>query len=76
MAHLSSRADISAHTHLHFIVWAFSGYEPETGNCLDNVTLDLLASSVKEALQRAESIMPGRIYRMHSIIEHYDGSCG
>lgn len=62
-------------THLHWIVWAYVDIDPVSGNCRDNVTLDLLAATADEALARAEAIMPSRQYRIHSVIEHFDGAC-
>ena len=61
--------------HLHFIVWAFDEYDPYSGNCKNNTTLDLIAESVPDAIERAQELFPGKLYRVHSIIEHFDGVC-
>lgn len=61
--------------HLHYIVWAFDEYDPDTGHCRNNTTLDLIAQTVQEAVLRAQEIFPGKLYRINSIIEHFDGAC-
>lgn len=62
-------------THIHIVLWAFDHFDPETGNCTNNTTLDLIAGSIDQAISRAQEIMPGKQYRIHSVIEHFDGSC-
>ena len=60
--------------HLHWIVWAYDHLDAE-GQCVDNVTLDLLAETQGQALERAAALVPGRKYRINSVIEHRDRGC-
>ena len=63
--------------HLHYIVWAYDRVEPQTGNFINNVTLDLLAKSEAEALKRASTLVKKPNYCVRGVIEHFDGQpCG
>ena len=67
--------------HLHWIVWVYRDFEPQSGNYLDMTTLDLVAGDYYEALERAAKIYPKELkgerggYRVASVIEHFDGDC-
>ena len=61
--------------HLHFIVWAATD---RIGENYSGITyLDLVASDMGSALQRAKKVCPGRQhYWVNNIIEHHDHSSG
>ena len=62
-------------SHLHFIVWAATD---KVGENYSGVTyLDLVANDMKEALQRAKKVCPGRQhYWVNNVIEHHDHAGG
>lgn len=61
--------------HLHFIVWAATD---RVGENYSGITyLDLVASDMKSALQRAKKVCPDRQhYWVNNIIEHHDHGSG
>lgn len=62
--------------HLHFIVWAYDRIEPDSGNYINNVILDLIVESHSEAMLRAHILVPDKPgYCIRSVIEHFDGQC-
>jgi len=63
-------------THYHFICWGYERIEAGTGNYVDNVVIDLIASSSEEALVRARQLVPGKHgYCVRNLIEHFDSQC-
>lgn len=62
--------------HLHFIVWAYDRIEPDTGNYINNVVLDLISDSSEKAVARARGLVPDKPgYCVRSVIEHFDEQC-
>jgi len=63
--------------HLHYIIWAYERIEAGTGNYIDNVVVDILATSEEEALIRASTLVRKPSYCIRSVIEHFNGwPCG
>lgn len=77
-------------THIHWLIWAYTKKTPnETGGYMyhNNVAIDVIASSYKEALERAMLFMPlgpryaitennrDAGYDVMSVIEHLEGQC-
>lgn len=62
-------------SHLHVIVWAATD---KVGESYSGVTyLDMVATSMKEALDKAKKLCPGRRhYWVNNIIEHHDHPAG
>lgn len=56
--------------HLHFLVWAYKQREGDSYRGI--VHIDIICKTPQEALQRAERLMPDHLYRIQSIIEHFD----
>ncbi len=59
-------------THLHFVIWSCDHIDLETGNCIDATTLDLIAETTEEAIERAKKLAPNNLYKIHMVLEHFD----
>lgn len=63
--------------HYHWVVWAYAREDPDTGNCVDNTVVDLVCKDRDEAMTRTRQLIPDKLYRIASVIEHFDGNpCG
>jgi len=63
---------VSKTTHLHFIIWSCESIDFETNACKNATTLDLIAETAEEAIERAKKLSPNTLYKVHMIIEHFN----
>ena len=70
-------------THYHWIVWAYAKREPLKDEFYGAMSVEVLADSYAEALNKVENLIP-RIsftipseagYAVRQVIEHMDGAC-
>ncbi len=74
---------VSVARHIHWIVVAYRDFDVQSGNYIDTTSIDVLASSYAEAMQRAMQLVPKQVkgggeragYHLVNVIEHIEGFC-
>lgn len=62
-------------THFHFVIYSCESIDLETGSCRNATTLDLIANTPEEAIEKAKKLAPNNIYKVHMVVEHFDKHC-
>ncbi len=61
-------------THVHYVVLAYERYDAATDRYMNTIECDVLASTEKQALDRAKQLVKKECYRVSRVVEHLDST--